>query len=282
MSATGINLLAVDIDVEDGGIEVATRPRARSPRRWCRPPRPRRSRVVEHVLEQHADQILILDDEDACRRCRHDPSPLQSSGAWPASAVQTRADHTSGGEHAKIAAEREQHAERRECAGRRPHGVSADAAPARHQRPGGAARDGRGAARATSCERDFTDVGLCRPGAADRLRADHQPALCRRLHDRAARRAAAPPRARDRHRLRLPGRRPVAARARGGQHRALSARSPTARASACAGSATTMSRSSRATDSPARRTRRRSTASSSPPRRRRCRRRWSSSSRTAA
>ena len=28
--------------------------------------------------------------------------------------------------------------------------------------------------------------GLRRPGAADRLRADHQPALCRRLHDRAA------------------------------------------------------------------------------------------------
>ena len=29
---------------------------------------------------------------------------------------------------------------------------------------------------------------LCRPGDADRLRPDHQPALCRRLHDRAARR----------------------------------------------------------------------------------------------
>ena len=65
------------------------------------------------------------------------------------------------------------------------HGVPADAAPARHQRPGGAARDGRGAARA------FRRAALCRqrlrrPGDADRLRPDHQPALRRRLHDRAA------------------------------------------------------------------------------------------------
>ena len=62
---------------------------------------------------------------------------------------------------------------------------------------------------------------LCRPGAADRLRPDHQPALCRRLYDRAARCRAAASGARDRHRLRLSGRDPVAARARGGQHRAL-------------------------------------------------------------
>ena len=33
----------------------------------------------------------------------------------------------------------------------------------------------------------FAAIGLCGPGDADRLRADHQPALRRRLHDRAAR-----------------------------------------------------------------------------------------------
>ena len=36
-------------------------------------------------------------------------------------------------------------------------------------------------------EPDRTRPRLCRPGAADRLRPDHQPALRRRLHDRAAR-----------------------------------------------------------------------------------------------
>ena len=62
---------------------------------------------------------------------------------------------------------------------------------------------------------------LCRPGAADRLRPDHQPALCRRLHDRAARGAAGPSRARGRHRLGLSGGGAVAARPRGGHDRAL-------------------------------------------------------------
>ncbi len=38
-------------------------------------------------------------------------------------------------------------------------------------------------------EARFRRQRLCRPGAADRLRPDHQPALCGRLHDRAARRA---------------------------------------------------------------------------------------------
>ncbi len=68
---------------------------------------------------------------------------------------------------------------------------------------------------------DFDRKRLCRSGAADRLRADHQPALCRRLYDRAARCRAAAPRARNRHRLGLSGGDPVAAGARGGEHRAL-------------------------------------------------------------
>ena len=71
---------------------------------------------------------------------------------------------------------------------------------------------------------------LCRPGDADRLRPDHQPALCRRLHDRAARGAAEPPRARGRHRLGLPGGGAVAARPRGGHARALPHARRTARA----------------------------------------------------
>ena len=39
-------------------------------------------------------------------------------------------------------------------------------------------------------EARFADSRLCRPGAADRLRPDHQPALRGRLHDRAARGAS--------------------------------------------------------------------------------------------
>ena len=58
---------------------------------------------------------------------------------------------------------------------------------------------------------DFARQRLCRPGAADRLRADHQPAFCRRLYDRTARGRAAAPRARSRHRLGLSGGGPVAA-----------------------------------------------------------------------
>ncbi len=63
--------------------------------------------------------------------------------------------------------------------------------------------------------------GLCGRGAADRLRPDHQPAVRRRLHDRAAAASAAPPRARDRHRLGLPGGGAVASCRRGGHGRAL-------------------------------------------------------------
>ena len=70
-------------------------------------------------------------------------------------------------------------------------------------------------------EAGFRRQRLCRPGAADRMRADHQPALCRRLHDRAAGVTAAPSRAGGGHRLGLSGRRAVAAGARGGEHRAL-------------------------------------------------------------
>ena len=94
--------------------------------------------------------------------------------------------------------------------------------------------------------------------------------------------AAAPPRARSRHRLGLSGRRAVAAGARGGEHRALSHARRRRRARACRRSATIMSRWWRATALPACRPRRRSTASSSPPRPRRCRRRWSISSPTTA
>ena len=53
----------------------------------------------------------------------------------------------------------------------------------------------------------FCRQRLCRPGAADFLRANHQPALCRRLYDRATGVAAASSRARSRHRLGLSGRR---------------------------------------------------------------------------
>ena len=72
---------------------------------------------------------------------------------------------------------------------RRAHGIPAQAAPPRHHGSGGVAGDGRGAARALR-RRGIRRQSLCRPGAADRLRADHQPALCRRLHDRAAWRCA--------------------------------------------------------------------------------------------
>ena len=72
---------------------------------------------------------------------------------------------------------------------RRAHGIPAGAAPPRDRRPGGAARHGRGAARAFR-RSAFHRCRLCRPCAADRLRADHQPALCGGLHDRAAWRCA--------------------------------------------------------------------------------------------
>ena len=62
---------------------------------------------------------------------------------------------------------------------------------------------------------------LSRQRARHRLRPDHQPALRGGLHDRAAAAAEAAPRARDRHRLRLPGRDPVAALPARPDHRAL-------------------------------------------------------------
>ena len=62
---------------------------------------------------------------------------------------------------------------------------------------------------------------LPRQRARHRLRADHQPALRGRLHDRAAAAAKGAPGARDRHRLRLSGRGPVAALPAGADHRAL-------------------------------------------------------------
>ncbi len=52
---------------------------------------------------------------------------------------------------------------------------------------------------------------LSRQRARHRLRPNHQPALRGGLHDRAIAAAEASPRAGDRHRLRLPGRDPVAA-----------------------------------------------------------------------
>ena len=66
------------------------------------------------------------------------------------------------------------------------HGVSAGAAPAR------ASATRRCCAPWTRCRASISSSGrvrrkrLCRPRAADRVRADHQPALRRRLHDRAA------------------------------------------------------------------------------------------------
>ena len=112
-------------------------------------------------------------------------------------------------------------------------------------------------------ESRFRRRRLCRPGTADRLRPDHQPALCRRLHDRAARRAAGPSRARSGHRLGLPGRRAVAARARGGQRRALPHAGGHRAQPAGRRSATTMSRCGSATVWPASRSGRHTTASSS-------------------
>ncbi len=64
-------------------------------------------------------------------------------------------------------------------------------------------------------------VGLRGPCHADTLRPDHQPALRGRLHDRTAQGRATPSCARDRHRLRLPGRGAVAARRQGHERRAL-------------------------------------------------------------
>ena len=55
--------------------------------------------------------------------------------------------------------------------------------------------------------------------AADRLQEDHLAAVHRRADDRSARAAPRGPRARNRHRPRLPGRDPVAARAHGLQRR---------------------------------------------------------------
>ena len=64
------DLLAVDIDVENGGGEIAgSRLLARLGHGADR-----RGHVVaevgEHVLQQHADQILILDDKKARHRSR--------------------------------------------------------------------------------------------------------------------------------------------------------------------------------------------------------------------
>ena len=124
---------------------------------------------------------------------------------------------------------------------RRPHGIPA------HRCAGAASAMPRCCARWTRCRARhfvlpaFAATGLCRPGAADRLRADHQPALRRRLHDRAARVQPRSPRARDRHRLGLPGGDPVAARRRGRHRSSATARSPTARARARAARLSTMS-----------------------------------------
>ena len=71
-------------------------------------------------------------------------------------------------------------------------------------------------------ETAFARQRLCRPGSADRLRPDHQPALRRGLHDRAAQCGSDPSCPGDRHRLRLSGGRPVAPGSRSGDDRALS------------------------------------------------------------
>ena len=102
---------------------------------------------------------------------------------------------------------------------------------------------GRGAARALRHERPCRHR-LCGSGAADRLRADHQQALCGRTY--MTERLAVGPE----HRvlevgtgLRLPGRDPVAACPRGDHHRTLPHRWPRPPASASRRSATPMSRS---------------------------------------
>src|SRR6478609_11727985 len=92
--------------------------------------------------------------------------------------------------------------------------VSAHVEASGHQRPGGPAGHGGGAARSIR-RRRRSRRGVSRQRAADRLRADHQPALRRRLHDRAAPASEKAPRARDRRRLGLPGGGAVAARRAG-------------------------------------------------------------------
>ena len=58
-----INLAAVDIDVENGGGEIAV---GRDLARFRNAADRRRhviAEVGEHVLQQHADEIFVLDDE---------------------------------------------------------------------------------------------------------------------------------------------------------------------------------------------------------------------------
>ena len=76
------NLLAVEIDVENGGVEIAiggevARFGDGADRRGDLV-----AEVGEHVLQQHADQIFVLDDEKTWRRLSRNCSSLAQFKRW--------------------------------------------------------------------------------------------------------------------------------------------------------------------------------------------------------
>src|SRR5262249_18012411 len=66
-----IDLLTVKVDVEDGGVEFAVGRKFTRLRNRADGGHDAVAKLVQHVLEQHADQILILDHENAWRRRRN-------------------------------------------------------------------------------------------------------------------------------------------------------------------------------------------------------------------